>query len=65
MLTVLRVGIDGGFTAHRDSSLGTVLDSVSFAIRSYASATPVMVALAFSSAVFSAFKRISLERERQ
>ena len=42
-----------------------VLPSVSCASLSYASAAPVMVALAIRSAVLSAVKRISLERERQ
>jgi hypothetical protein len=42
-----------------------VLASVSRASLSYASAAPVMVALAIRSTVLSAVERISLERERQ
>src|SRR5258707_15242635 len=42
-----------------------VLASVSCASLSYASAAPVMVALAIRSTVLSAVERISLERERQ
>ena len=42
-----------------------VLASVSCASLSYASAAPVMVALATRSTVLSAVERISLERERQ
>jgi hypothetical protein len=51
---------------HRGSPRGRIaLASLSYASLSYASAAPVMMALAFLSAVFSTAWRISLERERQ